>query len=389
MVVLTRAVLGYAKKIPRKFRREGLIDSLRLHVTGGTGGSGLPAYGGLGGAGGNVYVVAEEKATLQKVKNQLKHVALKAGTGGDSSKKGLIGMPGKDLTITVPTGITIFDDSRIKLGELNKENTKLMIAKGGLGGCEQTGFCGLKGESRTVVLDLQLLADVGLIGFPNAGKSTFLNAVSKARPKIANYPFTTLRPQLGTIDYKDYRQITVADLPGLIEGAHINKGMGHKFLKHIERTKLLLFIVDIQGCQISLKHDHRSCLETVLLLNREIELYKPDLLERPSMIIVNKMDTTGANEIYEEIKPKLENLRKFLSEFDESIQPKRVLEFDDILTASLKLNKADEITEIKTKIRHIIDKYEEQKVTENTEKLEEQLYNKLKRQSKQYAPTLI
>lgn len=389
MVVLTRAVLGYSKQTPRKFKRQGFIDSLRLHVTGGTGGSGLPAYGGLGGPGGNVYVVASENATLRNIKNKLKDVSLKAGTGGDSSKKGLIGAPGKDLTITVPTGIRVFDDNRIKLGELNKEDAKLMVAKGGLGGCEQTGYCGLKGESRTVVLDLQLLADVGLIGFPNAGKSTFLNAISKAKPKIANYPFTTLRPQLGTIDYKDYRQITVADLPGLIEGAHINKGMGHKFLKHIERTKLLLFIVDIQGCQVSLKHDHRSCLETVLLLNKEIELYKPDLLERPSMIIVNKMDTPDANEIYEEIKPKLQNLTKFLSEFDESIKPQRVLQFDDIFTASLKLKNANEIDEIKTKIRHIIDKYEEQKITEKTKILEGQLCEKLERQWKQYTPTLV
>lgn len=389
MVVLTRAVLGYAKKIPRKFKRQGLIDSLRLHVSGGTGGSGLPAYGGLGGAGGNVYVVADEKATLRSVKDKLKDVAMKAGTGGDSSKKGLIGLPGKDLNITVPTGITIFDNNRIKLGELNEENKKLMVAKGGLGGCEQTGYCGLRGESRTIVLDLQLLADVGLIGFPNAGKSTFLNAVSKAKPKIANYPFTTLRPQLGTMIYKDYRQITVADLPGLIEGAHINKGMGHKFLKHIERTKLLLFIVDIQGCQVSLKHDHRSCLETVLLLNREIELYKPDLLERPSMIIVNKMDTTGASEIYETIKPKLQNLKEFLSEFDESIQPQRVLQFDEILTASLKSQNPDEIAEIKTKIRNIIDKYVEQQNAEDMEEVEEQLSEKLKHQWKKYAPTLV
>ncbi|XP_076754138.1 GTP-binding protein 10 homolog [Xylocopa sonorina] len=389
MVILTR-LLGYSQKIPRKYKRQGLIDSLRIHVTGGTGGSGLPSYGGIGGAGGNVYVIAKEGLTLKHVKNKIKNMKIKAGAGGDSSKKGLIGVPGTDLNINIPIGITVYDENRIKLGEINSEDTKLMVAKGGEGGCEKTGYCGLKGENRIIVLDLQLLADVGLIGFPNAGKSTFLKAISNAKPKIASYPFTTIKPQIGTINYKDYRQITVADLPGLIEGAHINKGMGHKFLKHIERTKLLLFIVDIQGCQISLKYAHRSCLETVLLLNKEIELYKPDLLDKPAMIIINKMDTKGANEIYNEIKLKLSNLSGSLSEFDKSIQPRKVLQFHDILTASLISKNITEITEIKDRIRYIIDKYEEQQIlAQNTVSYEDHLYAKLKRQAQQHAPTLI
>lgn len=166
--------------------------------------------------------------------------------------------------------------------------------------------------------------------------------------------------------------------------------MGHRFLKHIERTKLLLFIVDIQGCTFSIRHKHRSCLETVLLLNKEIELYNPDLLGRPTMIIVNKMDTNGANEIYNEIKLKLNNLSEFLSEFDESIQPKRVLQFDDIITTSLILQNADEIREIKTKIRRIIDKYEEAKVSvQDMDSNEDCLRTKLKKQMQQYAPTLV
>ncbi|XP_017754633.1 PREDICTED: GTP-binding protein 10 homolog [Eufriesea mexicana] len=384
MVILTR-ILGYAAKLPRKYKRQGLIDSLRIQVIGGSGGSGLPKYGGLGGEGGNVYLVAKEGLTLRSVKYKLKDTKLKAGTGGDSTKKGLIGIPGTDLDIYVPLGITIYDENRIKLGEINSKNTKLMVAKGGTGGCEITGYCGRKGEKRNIVLDLQLLADVGLIGFPNAGKSTFLNAVSRAKPKIANYPFTTIKPQIGTIQFSDYRQISVADLPGLIEDAHINKGMGHKFLKHIERTKLLLFIVDIQGCQVSSKFKYRSCLETVLLLNKEIELYNPDLLDRPAMIIINKMDTEGANEIYNEIKPKLHNLTEFSSEFDESIQPKRVLQFDDILTTSLILKNATEVQDIKKKIRYVIDKYEEQKIHSN----DDNLNIEIKRQIQQYTPTFV
>ncbi|CAD1468516.1 unnamed protein product, partial [Heterotrigona itama] len=366
--------------LPRKFLRQGLVDSLRIHVTGGTGGSGLPNYGGIGGAGGNVYLVPKEKITLRNVKYKLEGLKLKAGTGSDSSKKGLIGTPGTDLNIKVPIGITVYDQNRIKLGNLfiivcenvgtvNSKDTKLLVAKGGTGGCERTGFCSLKGESRTIVLDLQLIADVGLIGFPNAGKSTFLNVISNAKSKIADYPF--------------------ADLPGLIEGASLNKGMGHTFLKHIERTKLLLFIVDIQGCQLSIKHKHKSCLETVLLLNKEIELYNSDLLDRPTMIIVNKMDTNGASEIYGEIEQKLSNLSEFFSEFDESIQPKKVLQFDDIIPTSLILKNTNEIQEIKKKIRYIIDKYEEEKISTQMDSDEDRLRTKLKQQLQQYAPTFV
>ncbi|XP_061942284.1 GTP-binding protein 10 homolog isoform X2 [Apis cerana] len=348
MVILTR-VLGYMTKLrnyTKKYNRQRLIDSLRIHVTGGTGGSGLPSYGGLGGPGGNVYLIPEKKLTLKNVKYKLNNMKLKAGKGSESSKKGLIGIPGEDLNISVPIGITVYDENHIKLGEINSKDTKLMIAKGGIGGCEQTGYCGLK--------------------------------------------VTTIKPQIGIIKYKDYRQISIADLPGLIEGAHINKGMGHKFLKHVERTKLLLFIVDIQGCQVSINHKHRSCLETILLLNKEIELYKPDLLDKPAMIIINKMDTKKADEIYNEIKPKLNNLSKFLPEFDKSIQPTKTLQFDDVLTTSLILKDANEIQKIKIKIRQIIDEYEEKIISlRNFNSNADNLCTKLKQQTEKYAPTFV
>ncbi|XP_046145666.1 GTP-binding protein 10 homolog isoform X1 [Osmia bicornis bicornis] len=389
MVLLTR-VLGYSSKLPRKYKRTGFIDSLRIYVAAGSGGSGLHRYGGLGGAGGNVCVVAKEGLTLRSVKNKIENVKLKAESGGESTKNGIIGTPGKDLTITIPTGVTVYDDSRIKLGELNSENETLIVAKGGLGGSENTGYCGLKGERRGIILDLKLIADVGLIGFPNAGKSTLLNAISKAKPKIADYPFTTIKPQIGIIKYNDYRQISVADLPGLIEGAHVNKGMGFNFLKHIERTKLLLFVIDIQGFQISVKHQYRSCLETILLLNKEIELYKPDLLDKPAMIVINKMDTEGANEIYKDIEPKLSNLSEASLKFDEAMQPKKFLQFDDILPTALIKKDADDVQRIKEKIRHIIDKYEETKASDQSnESNEDRLYEKLKRQINRHAPTLI
>ncbi|XP_076277571.1 GTP-binding protein 10 homolog [Lasioglossum baleicum] len=388
MVVLTH-ILGYANKLARKFRQRGLIDSLRIHVKGGIGGSGLPRYGGVGGAGGNVFLVSEEGLTLEMVKSKIKNLKLKAGPGGESTSRGIIGTPGTDLNIHVPVGITVYDDNNVQLGEVNLNDTKLLIAKGGLGGCENTGYCGVKGENRTIILDLRLIADVGLVGFPNAGKSTFLNAVSKAKPKIASYPFTTIRPQIGIVNYKDDRRISIADLPGLIEGAHINKGMGHQFLKHVERTKLLLFIVDIKGFQLSHKYKYRSCLETILLLNKEIELYKPDLLKRPAMLLINKMDTKDANKIFDEIKSKLNNLSEIASEFDESIRSENFLQFDDILPTSLISKNKNETQEIKEKLRNIIDKYEEAKYDEgNTDSMEHLLQAKLRREMQRYASIL-
>ncbi|KAL2719031.1 LOW QUALITY PROTEIN: GTP-binding protein 10 isoform X2 [Vespula squamosa] len=373
--------------IPRKHFREGFIDSLRLTVRGGTGGAGLPRYGGKGGSGGNVYVVTKEELTLRNVKKKWKKINIHAETGTDSSIRGILGKPGTDINIEIPYGVTILDDNGLKLGELNEADLKLLVAKGGLGGCPETGFCGQKGQSRTIILDLKLIADVGLVGFPNAGKSTFLHAMSKARPKIA---LTTLKPQLGTMVYEDHRQITVADLPGLIEGAHANLGMGHKFLKHVERTKLLLFIVDIQGFQLSIHSPYRTFLETIILLNKEIELYKPDLLDTSSMLIINKMDTDNADKIYDDIKDKLEDLENVASEYPEEIRPNHIIEFDDIVTASLALKKKNEIEMIKEKIRNILDINQEKELILKKEIVSNsELHEKLKQQVKQYGPTLI
>ena len=159
-------------------------------------------------------------------------------------------------------------DTGLVIGEVNGENEELLIAKGGKGGKSGNKFIAGEGTAFSINLDLKLIADVGLIGFPNAGKSTFLSLVSRAQPKIANYPFTTLTPQIGFIEFEDKRSVSVADLPGLVEGAHMNRGMGHKFLKHISRTMINLFIVDVNGFQLNHKFSKRSVFETVVFLNK-------------------------------------------------------------------------------------------------------------------------
>ncbi|KYM96299.1 PREDICTED: GTP-binding protein 10 homolog [Cyphomyrmex costatus] len=389
MVFWTQVVLASVKKPPRKYLRSRFIDTLRLHVRGGTGGSGLSRYGGMGGAGGNIYLVAKDKLTLESVAQTLKTKRVVADCGSDSSARGIIGSPGQDKIISVPRGILVYNQNGVLLGDLNNEDSKLLVAKGGSGGSKDTGYCGLKGESQMINLDLKLIADIGLVGFPNAGKSTFLAAVSNAKPKIADYPFTTIRPRLGIINYEDLRQITVADLPGLIEGAHMNIGMGHKFLKHIERTKLLMFIVDIQGFQLSSQHGHRSCLETVVLLNKEIELYKPDLLKMPAVLLINKMDTDNADNILKEIKPTLRNLSDYVSTCPEEIQPEQVICFDSILPISLISKDKNMIKTVKGKLRNILDKYEEKKHAFEYSNLESQLMERINRQFEEHTPTVV
>ncbi|KAJ8687547.1 hypothetical protein QAD02_023341 [Eretmocerus hayati] len=392
MVYLTR-ILGYATKEHRPVRRflkSGFVDKIRLHVKAGSGGSGLPKYGGTGGRGGDIIVRAKEGITLNDVSKYVKSKTLAAGTGYDSSKNGLIGVAGEDLIINVPPGVEVYHENGTLIGEVNEPDKKLSVALGGVGGCPETNYSAQKGESHHIILDLKLICDVALVGFPNAGKSTLIRSISNARPKVAEYPFTTMRPHLGKILYPDLREILIADLPGLIEGAHKNVGMGHEFLKHLERSKMLLLIVDIQGFRLSPRHAKRNCLETVLLLNKEIELYKPELLDLPAILVMNKFDTKGAKDICEKVKPKLENLKSFKDEFPEEICPEKVLEFEEILTTSLISKDKEEINKLKETLRKTLDKHQEiEDLKVEDEMPEYKLIKKLKRQLSNTAPTLV
>lgn len=359
MVFLSLSLLAVKEiRKPRKYLRTKFMDTIRLHIKGGTGGTGLPKYGGLGGQGGCVYCVGREGTSLSSLhKFRMKSVC--AGHGEDSRKLKIVGDPGKDVKLEVPPGITVYGENGKILGQIDKEDDQVILARGGPGGKPDNNFLGHAGQVHHVRLDLKLIADIGLVGFPNAGKSSLLKSISKAKPRIANYPFTTIKPNVGIVQYEDMRSISLADLPGLIEGAHLNIGLGHQFLRHVERTKLLLFVVDVQGFSLSEKHLHRSCLETVLLLNKELELYNVDLLEKPAILAINKMDTPGAVDIFENIKSRLLNIKSSLDSLPEEIIPEKLLSFKDIIGISA-LEGGESIQQLKIIIRKRLDEFAEE-----------------------------
>ena len=291
------------------------FDSVRIFIKAGDGGDGVVRFrrekyipaggpaGGDGGNGGSIYFeVDRNKSTLIDFKYRRKFVA-ESGEAGQSSKKN--GKDGEDLIIKVPPG-TIVKDSETGevLIDLTHENQRVMIAKGGRGGRGNTHFAtatrqapgfaerGEPGEEITVELELKLIADVGLVGYPNAGKSSLLSVVSAAKPKIANYPFTTLVPNLGVVSLGEDHSFVLADIPGLIEGAHAGVGLGTEFLKHIERTRVLIHVIDASGLE------GRDPVEDYYNINKELELYNPSLVKCPQIIAANKMDLPDAEENY-------------------------------------------------------------------------------------------
>uniref|UniRef100_A0A8C9WWN0 GTP-binding protein 10 n=1 Tax=Scleropages formosus TaxID=113540 RepID=A0A8C9WWN0_SCLFO len=329
------------------------VDNLRLYVKGGSGGMGLPRLGGQGGKGGDVWVVTKEAVTLKKVKDKHPQKRILAGAGVNSSVRALKGDKGEDQLIFAPPGIVVTSDDQKVLGELNGVGEKVLVARGGHGGTFHTGYLPSRGQARHIRLDLKLIADVGLVGFPNAGKSSLLTKLSHAKPHIASYPFTTLRPELGKIVYPDYRQISMADLPGLIEGAHVNKGMGHKFLKHVERTRQLVFVVDVCGFQLSPKTPFRSAFETVQLLIKELELYNEELLSKPALLVVNKMDLTDTELKLKELLGQLQDPEGFYHTLPKDMVPRHSVTFKDVLPVSAATGLG--VEELKTCIRHTLE----------------------------------
>lgn len=298
------------------------LDEVKIFVRSGDGGNGLVAFrrekyvpkggpaGGDGGRGANViFIVDEGLRTFMDYRYQKKFVA---PNGENGMSKGMHGRKSKDLYLKVPPGTVIRDtDTGEVLADLVEHEQEVIVARGGRGGRGNCRFAtpsnpapeiaenGEPGEERNLTLELKLMADVGLVGFPSVGKSTLLSITSKAKPKIADYHFTTLAPNLGVVETKDHRSFVMADLPGLIEGASQGVGLGHQFLRHIERTKVIVHVVDMSAT------DGRDPYEDYKIINQELGEYNMRLLERPQIVVANKMDIPAAQENLEEFKAKL------------------------------------------------------------------------------------
>lgn len=279
------------------------LDRVKIEVKAGKGGNGAVSFrrerympkggpdGGKGGDGGSVILVADSHmTTLLDYRYKPK---IKAENGGAGSGNNRTGRNGKDAKLRVPCGTLVYDENRKLLGDLVKAGEELIIAGGGRGGRGNSSYAtptnrtpriakeGQPGESRTITLELKLIADVGLVGLPNAGKSTLLSRVSQAKPEIADYPFTTLKPNLGMVRVNQSDSFVMADIPGLIAGASEGKGLGHQFLRHIERTRVLVFLID------SLDPEPE---ETYQILMNEVEQFNPALAHRPRLIVSTKAD---------------------------------------------------------------------------------------------------
>ncbi|WP_337513213.1 GTPase ObgE [Catenibacterium sp.] len=304
------------------------IDRVKIYVQAGTGGNGTVAFrreahvpkggpsGGDGGRGGSVIFVATNSlSTLLDLRYYREY---KAHNGEKGHAKKMHGADADDLVIRVPVGTCVYDDDTGNIiADLTKDGQRAVIAKGGRGGRGNARFAssrnpapkicenGEPGEKFNLRVELKLLADVGLVGFPSVGKSTLLSVVSKARPQIADYHFTTIVPNLGVVQVKDGRSFVMADLPGLIEGASQGKGLGHQFLRHIERCRVIVHVIDMSGSE------GRDPYEDYVTINKELGEYEYRLLERPQIIVANKMDGDEAEENLKKFKEKLGDQKVF------------------------------------------------------------------------------
>ncbi len=324
------------------------VDYAEIEIAAGNGGNGAISFrrekyvpkggpdGGDGGRGGDVYVRASENlATLLDFRYKKK---FQAPHGANGAKKNQYGVSGDDVYIDLPVGTIVVDvNTRKKLTDLTEHGKTVLVAKGGKGGKGNTHFKtsthqtpryaepGQPGERLKVSLELKTIADVGLVGFPNVGKSTLLSRLSAAHPKIANYPFTTKTPNLGIVPLSDFRSFVMADIPGLIEGAHKGKGMGIQFLRHIQRTKVLVYLLDITS------EDYQKDLDTLI---NEMESFDKTLLTKPYVIAFNKIDLVkdrplkikgfikGKNKAFYISAATGENIQQFLEALSGKILPK-------------------------------------------------------------------
>ncbi|MBX6352895.1 MAG: GTPase ObgE [Thermoflavifilum sp.] len=304
------------------------VDQAKIYVKGGDGGNGIISWrrekyvpmggpaGGDGGKGGDVVLLVDEGLrTLIDFRYQ-RH--FKAERGENGRPKNQHGKSAPDLVVKVPPGTVVRDaETGEFLGDLVHHGQRLVVARGGRGGRGNAHFLsdknrapeiaekGEPGEERWILLELKVLADVGLVGFPSVGKSTLLASVSRAKPKIASYHFTTLTPELGVVEVEEGRSFVLADLPGLIEGAHEGHGLGHEFLRHIERTRVIIHVIDMAAVE------GRDPVQDYHVIREELRRYRAELADRPELVAANKMDLPGAEEHLQRFREALPNLRVF------------------------------------------------------------------------------
>ncbi|CAN5116566.1 GTPase ObgE [soil metagenome] len=303
------------------------LDRVKIRIKAGNGGDGVTAFrrekfvprggpsGGDGGVGGSVWIEATEGLnTLLHLRYNPEHKA-ERGRHGEGSNR--YGKDGEDALVRVPVGTQIFDpESNELLFDFTEPGQRYLAAKGGKGGWGNAHFAtptrrapryhytGRPGQEKELQLELKLIADVGLVGFPNAGKSTLISVISAAKPKIADYPFTTLEPNLGVVDMGDFRTFVVADIPGLIEGASAGAGLGHQFLRHVERTKLMLHLVDVSSLE------GRDPISDYEIIDRELANYDENLAARPQFVVATKIDALDDPERLEKLKLRAKKDRK-------------------------------------------------------------------------------
>ncbi len=350
------------------------VDEVNIQVTAGCGGDGCMAfrrekyipmggpYGGNGGRGGDVIFVADSGLkTLIDLKYQ-RHIKGNSGENGEGKNKN--GKSATDTIIKVPIGTTIKDnDTGLIIADLLKNGQEAKIATGGRGGrgnvslatksnpCPSVCERGEPGEQRNVNITLRLLADVGLVGMPSVGKSTILSMITAANPKIASYHFTTLSPNLGVVTTNSKKSFVIADLPGLIEGASSGSGLGHKFLKHIERTKIIAHIIDISGSE------GRDPYEDYLTINKELNEFNPKLLNKQQVIICNKMDLPGALDNYQSLVKKIKDVKIFKVE---AINNKGLDEVINYLADLVENTNEEEMLEEEKFETHVLYKFKEE-----------------------------
>ena len=299
------------------------IDHVKIKVKAGDGGNGCVSFlrekfvplggpdGGDGGKGGDViFIASKDVMTLMDFHY---NASYRARSGHHGQGKNKTGSGGGDIEIILPIGTQIYDVQKHIIADLTKDREKVVILKGGQGGRGNARFVsstnraprqkelGRAGEEQTLHLELKLIADFALVGLPNAGKSTLISVLSDARPKIASYPFTSLNPNLGVVEYNDFDRIIIADIPGLIEGAHDGAGLGFEFLRHIERTKGLIFICDVGG------ESKRDPAQDFHVLQNEISLYNDQILRKPYNVVANKIDMRTSEKCLKDFKKSLSN----------------------------------------------------------------------------------